>query len=200
MLNAIEFYKQFQDSVVENRIHKDGRTFLEIYKTDEPAFTELVNKTLIKTIIENSGLTAQHEYFRIDTVGWNGRYEALDAKESKQIGLNRHLWDLEIAVEHENNKADWLDELIKLIHIRCPLKVVIGYNYCDQREEAEKKKLIYAAKCMQMVKAFHTPDQEEYLILLGNGAPKDKRHETYSCFNYRAYLYDYQYKGFKRLK
>lgn len=46
------------------------RTFLEIYKTDEPAFTELVNKTLIKTIIENSGLTAQHEYFRIDTVGW----------------------------------------------------------------------------------------------------------------------------------
>ena len=70
--------------------------------------------------VENAGLTAQHEYFRIDTVGWNGRYKCLDEKESKQIGLNRHHWDLKIAVEHENNKADWLDELIKLIHIRCP--------------------------------------------------------------------------------
>lgn len=199
MLNAIEFYKQFKNSVVENHIHTDGRTFLEIYKTDEPAFTELVNKTLISDIVKNNGLTAQHEYFRIDTVGWNGRYLSLDEKEAKEVGLNRHLWDLKIAVEHENNKADWLDELIKLIHIRCPLKVVIGYNYCDQRDEPEKKKLIYAAECMQRVEAFHPLDHEEYLIILGNGAPKDKKHETYNCFDYRAYLYDYQNKEFERL-
>lgn len=38
--------------LVENYIHTDGRSFLEIYKTDEPAFTELVNKTLIKTIVK----------------------------------------------------------------------------------------------------------------------------------------------------
>lgn len=199
MLDAMEFYKRFKESVVENRVHEDGRTFLDIYKNNEKAFTKLVNKTLIRKIVENSGLTVQHEYFRIDTIGWNGKYLLLDEKRAKEVGLNRHLWDLQIVVEHENNKKDWLDEVIKLVHIRCPLKVIIGYNHCDQRDESEIKKLSYVAECMQMVKAFHATEAEEYLIILGNGSPKNKKAEPYTCFDYRGYLYNPNKEQFERI-
>ena len=198
MLDAMEFYRSFKESVVENRIHKDGKTFFDIYRHDS-AFTDLVNKKLIHEIVRNSGLTVQHEYFRIDTVGWDGKYLLLDEKRAKEVGLNRHLWDLKIAVEHENDKKDWLDELIKLVHIRCPLKVIIGYNYCDQRDEPEREKLAYAAECMRMVKAFHATEEEEYLVILGNGVPKDTKAALYTSFDYRGYLYNHIERQFERI-
>lgn len=71
-----------------------------------------------------------------------------DARKSK-LKLSAHLWDLELAVEHENSKQDWTDEVIKLIHVKCPLKVVISYNYCDERETTERKKLDFIANWMQ---------------------------------------------------
>ena len=42
-----------------------------------------------------------------------------------------------------------MDEVIKLLHIRCPLKVVIAYNYCDVRDNSkndDRHKLIFVAK------------------------------------------------------
>ena len=90
----------------------------------------------------------QHEYFRIDTVGWVSQYERM-SEEAKELDLNAHLWDLKIAVEHENSVKDWTDEIIKLIHIKCPLKVVIGYNYCKERGFTDQKKLDFIARWMQ---------------------------------------------------
>lgn len=197
MLNAVEFYKKFKESLVEERVYK-GRRYLEIYRdTKFSAFTDLVNKKLIHKIVRESGLSVSHEYFRIDTIGWSGKYLELDEKEAKNLGLKRHLWNLKIAVEHENDKKDWLDEVIKLVHIRCPLKVIIGYNRCDQRDKQEKDKLAYVAKCMQMVKAFHTADQEEYLIILGNA--KGSNGKSYTCFDYRGYLYNQDKQQFERI-
>lgn len=198
MLNAVEFYKRFKESVVEECVC-GNRTLEDIYKSDEKTFTELVNKTLIHEIVRSSGLTVQHEYFRIDTIGWDGRYTELDEEEAKEVGLNRHLWDLKIAVEHENDKKDWLDELVKLVHIHCPLKVIIGYNHCDQRDEPESKKLAYAAKCMEKVKAFHATEDEEYLVILGNGASKDKKEASYASFDYRGYRYNRTKQQFERI-
>ena len=203
MVCAKDFFTAFVSEFNENRIYTgDGtdRTYLEIYRNDEPAFTHLANKVLIRNIVESFGLTAQHEYFRIDTVGWVGKYLTLNAGRAKEIGLNRHLWDLKIAVEHENNKADWLDEVIKLIHIKCPLKVVIGYNHCDLRGGMEDGKLDYAAECMNKIEAFSYTDREEYLIIIGNGAPKKSGVSTYDRFDYRGYLYSYSDKAFKELK
>ena len=200
MLTAAGFFAQFQSRVTENAVYEDGRSYLKIYQTDEPTFTQLINKIVIHDIIQSSGLTPQHEYFRIDTVGWNGRYQTLDERTAKKIGLNRHLWDLMVAVEHENDKADWLDELIKLIHIRCPLKVVISYNYCDCREQLEWDKLNYAAACMQKIEAFRFCEGEEYLVILGNAAPKDKTQKSYGTFDYRAYLYHYDKNCFEQLE
>lgn len=189
--NAQWFYKQFISCVTERKYENE-------YKTNEAEFTHSVTKE-INGIIENMGLTFQNEYYRIDAIGWIGRYKELSEEEAKSLNLSRHLWDLEIAVEHENSKADWTDELIKLIHMCCPLKVIITYNHCDQRDSVEKDKLSFAVKCMNKVKAFSFLPREEYLIIIGNGAPKCSQNNSYDKFDYRGYVYDYDKEEFIRI-
>ena len=133
-----DFYEEFSKAIPELK---------DIYYGDAAKFTSAVTQT-INQIIKSANLIPENEYYRIDIIGW--KYQNNDAKpEAKSAELNWHQWDLEIAVEHENNPVDWTDELTKLIHIRCTLKVIIGYNYWDCREELEQKKLAYAAKWMQ---------------------------------------------------
>ena len=199
----------------------DGEnTYFDIYRNHEAAYTELVNKNIIHNIIagvdadekitpenaellnkhpEYKKLVPQHEYFRIDCTGYQHRYFEIDEGEAQSVGLNRHFWDLKIAVEHENDKQDWMDEVVKLAHIRCPLKVIIGYNHCDQRNEGDIVKLGFVAKWMQRVSAFDESSDEEILIIIGNGAPADKNNEVYCAFDYRGYLYDYRDRKFKRI-
>ena len=79
----------------------------------------------------------------------------------KKVNLNPHLWDLQAAVEHENNPKAWLDEVCKLAYIRCPLRIVIGYG----TENAENK-LSIANEILKDTKAFTDSDQE-FAIILG---------------------------------
>lgn len=172
-------------------------TFLDLYRNNELAYTELVNKYIVHKIIKDAGMTAQHEYFRIDTVGWVTRYQEME-DEAHKLDLSAHLWDLKIAVEHENSKHDWTDEVIKLIHVKCPLKVVISYNYCDERDTTEWEKLNFIAHWMQEVKAFAKGGDEEYLLIFGNCFnPKTKA--DYDTFDYRGYLYNRQTQRFDRI-
>ncbi|MCC8043930.1 MAG: hypothetical protein LIP12_00325 [Clostridiales bacterium] len=168
---------------VDARRNSDCRTLYEVYTKDEPTFTDIVNKAIIHDIVSRlldeylrDGYTKgiQHEYFRIDTVGWVAKYLDIDAETAKRTGLNRHLWDLKIAVEHENSKWDWSDEAIKLLHVRCPLKVIISYNYCDCRDTGEYSdcsRLYHIAEWMEMMEAFRNSkdNHEEYLVIIGNG-------------------------------
>lgn len=174
-------------------------TFFDLYRNNEPAYTELVNKYIVHKIIEDAGMTSQHEYFRIDTVGWITRYQEIQqAAQDAKLKLSAHLWDLEIAVEHENSKQDWTDEVIKLIHVKCPLKVVISYNYCDERGTTEWKKLNFIANWMQEVKAFAKGSDEEYLLIFGN-CFNSKTKADYDTFDYRGYLYNRQMRRFDRI-
>lgn len=101
-------------------------------------------------------------------------------------------------MEHENSKHDWTDEVIKLIHVKCPLKVAISYNYCDERDTSEWEKLNFIANGMQEVKAFAKGSDEEYLLIFGNCfAPKTKT--DYNTFDYRGYLYNRQTRRFDRI-
>lgn len=193
-MNANEFLTQLKDRTKETNIwEKDEkkRSFLEIYKTDEPAYTELINKNIIHKIVADAGLEPQHEYFRIDVIGWEGRYKEITEEDAKAVMLNRHFWDLKIAIEHENSKWDWMDEVVKLVHIRCPLKVIIAYNYCDMRGQEELDKLNFISTWMQKVEAFDSVRKEEYLIIIGNGAAKNDKSVQYDKFDYRGYLFDY---------
>ena len=197
-MTAYDFYKSFIDNMREDRSY-NGKSFFEIYK-NYTEFTELVNKHIIHDIVAASedGMEVQHEYFRIDTVGWKSNYKDIE-KEAEEVGLNPHLWDLKIAVEHENSLRDWSDEVIKLIHIKCPLKVIIGYNYCDERDTKEAEKLEFIAKWMQDIDAFKNgKETEEYLIIIGN-AYNSKTKAMYSEFGYKGYMFDWETIRFKMI-
>lgn len=214
-MDAKEFFQKFLLSTKENTLLKDGisigidnpelegRSYFYIYRNHEKEYTKLVNKRIIHNIIsssvdeEGNPLVAQHEYFRIDTIGYKPKFDAISKAERDAVGLWRHLWDLRIAVEHENSKKDWMDEVVKLVHIRCPLKVVIAYNYCDMRDDGDKLKLAFIAKWIPELAAFDKNAKEELLVILGNGAPKSKSNPLYTSFDYRGYLYNSTSQAFE---
>ena len=181
-INMYEKSKQFFNS------------FNSIFDVDSPtreeAITEYVHTksftefiiTQINGIIEAQGLHPQNEYFRIDSMGYKSRWREL----SKNKGINPHLWDLEIAVEHENDSKDWLDEVIKLAHICCPLRVVIGYVPCNKRDN-DIKLLSFAADALKKLNCVENVFNGEFLIILGN-CNTNKKVENY--FNYKAYVLD----------
>ena len=209
-MNAHEFYSAFVRTAQESTLVTKEMlpsfpeawgtaTFLDLYRNNEPAYTELINKYIVHKIIKDAVMTPQHEYFRIDTVGWITRYQEMQkAAQDSQLKLSAHLWDLEIAVEHENSKQDWTDEVIKLIHVKCPLKVVISYNYCDERDTTEWKKLNFIANWMQEVKVLAKGSDEEYLLIFGN-CFNSKTKADYDTFDYRGYLYNRQTQRFDRI-
>ena len=191
-MDAKTFYSKFKDAITETDYWK------ELYYGKSPEFTKSVTKEINQIIESYPDYKVQNEYYRIDAIGW--KHQNDEAKsEAIDVELNWHQWDLKIAVEHENDLADWTDELTKLIHIRCPLKVIIGYNHWDCREELEQKKLAYAAKWMQHIKAFDPDAKEEYLIILGNTYSKNNKVKS-TNFDYRGYLYDYETAQFIQLK
>ena len=80
-MNAHDFYSAFVHTAQESTLVTKEMlpsfpeawgtaTFLDLYRNNEPAYTELVNKYIVHKIIEDAGMTPQHEYFCIDTVGW----------------------------------------------------------------------------------------------------------------------------------
>lgn len=199
-MDAKKFYSCFTSCLKEESLYHDGRSYLEIYKSDESTFTKIINNCVVPKIIESVGWKSQNEYFRIDTVGWKTKYQEISEDYSKKLGLSRHLWDLKIVVEHENDKRDWTDELIKLAHIRCPLKVVIGYVHCDERTEIEKEKLKFAYSCLTHIDAFDKNANEEFLIIFGNGAARNRSNSTYKKFDYRGYVLTKGQKEFVKLE
>ena len=124
--------------------------------------------------------------------GWKSRADKI-ADEARKHGLNAHLWNLGIAVEHENNSKDWLDEVIKLLHVRAPLKVVIGYNNQEQRfkrnEQSDVNKLSFAAKVMkdacEAMQYDISNSKEEFLVIIGNS----KLDHEDDHIDYRGYLF-----------
>jgi len=186
------FYREFVKSV-------SWDVFADEYRYDEKSFTKSVTKVINK-IIESAGWKSQNEYFRIDCIGWISQYETIK-DELQSYNLNSHLWQLKIAVEHENQKSDWTDELAKLMQIRCPLKVVIGYNYCNERENGENGKLDSAAKIITNSWTYDSivRDKEEILLIIGNGYNKITRKSDYDSFGYRGYLFDFETGGWKRI-
>ena len=102
-----------------------------------------------------------------------------------------------IAVEHENDATDWNDEVIKLAHVRCPLKVVIGYNACNNRDDGDFIKLAFVAECLRQLLCFNSDHKDEFLIILGNC--KGTNRQDYDAFDYRGYVYDYTERVFRRI-
>ena len=170
---------------------------LSVYQNGGSKFTEYVTAVVRRIVEEEFDLCSGKEYFRIDITGWKDRKDEIK-EQAIELKMNPHLWDLCIAVEHENALLDWTDEVIKLVHIRCPLKVIIGYNHCDCREENDEEKLSMVASWMTKVGVFSQKERETYLIILGNGSSLASK-EKPDIFDYRGYVFDYDSASFWRL-
>lgn len=192
MSNAERFFKEFIERVTWEEYHKS-------YLNDAE-FTPVIT-SVIKEIIGKMGWIPITEYFRIDVIGYESKWESIKNC-ARSAGLGAYLWNMKAAVEHENSKKAWTDELIKLMQIRCPLKVIITYNYYDERPEGDLKKLAVAADLMQKVDSFESikRDGEELLIIIGNGCSKKTKKSDYESFDYKGYLFDYDSNKFVELE
>ena len=182
-MTAQEFYRAFKNSLSDD--------FMDEYKSGR-RWTGTITR-IMGQIICNAGYQFEKEFYRIDYIGWMEKKNQDEIEnEAKNLEMIPCLWDLKIAIEHENDQADWTYELVKLVHISCPLKVVIGYSPCDERNagQLEEQRLGYAANLMSKVEAFKNTSGDEYLVILGNASPKNKSNPTYNSYDYRGYVYN----------
>lgn len=203
-MNAATFFQIFTD-----KIYSTSDIISFYWNSESKCFTNTVIPIILE-IIRSSGCETSKEYFRIDATGWKTTYQKIQ-DQAKDIGLNPHLWDLEIAVEHENSKKDWSDEIIKLLHIRCPLKVVIGYNNCknnarDNGVYSDKRKLALVSEWMERTKAMNQLRKEagaavgeEFLVIIGNAGKNPDDSDPRKSFDYRGYRYNYQLRAFEEI-
>ena len=171
------FYQLFD---VESNYYQEA---VKSYK-DKKLFTNFITERLKEIINEYQVST---EYYRIDVSGWTQLREDNDKYLNKNddFKLKTYLWNFDIAIEHENDSQAWMDEVVKLLHIRCPLRVVIGYMPYDKREED----LYYLNQVFERIKTIRVFDQndfvnDEYIVILGNSKCKGK---TDRFFKYKSY-------------
>lgn len=176
-MRAITFFKEFQDIFEEEHLAAE-----RAYRSNT-AFTTFITQKINK-LLTQKGSKKQNEYLRIDAIQWTAKANLIDKPDD--IHLNKHLWDLEIAVEHENNPKDWMDEVVKLAHIVCPLRVVIGYMPWNKRNE-DQRYLNYVSRWLQELLCKDNMQRGEFLIILGNSHTDGKVERFY---NYKGYLFN----------
>ncbi len=107
----------------------------------------------------------QREFYKIDFI----YYKVFDNPQENFVPQNKWEanWDLEVALEHENDHIHWLWNIAKLSHINCGLKVIIGYHHYDNevRKGTIKQKLDYVKELYEPRKYKQNPDN--WLLILG---------------------------------
>ena len=97
----------------------------------------------------------------------------------------KYCWDLKVAIEHENDSRLWVDEVVKLAHIACPLRVVIGYLPKNNYPHTEV--LNKLAENLNNVSAWHTTKQYPFLLIIGDS--------KVTHYDERCHYTAYQYPG-----
>lgn len=200
MLTAKLFLEQFKKKLCATGERFHEKTYDEVYLKSKE-YTDLVNRKIVCDILFEQGLHWSNEYYRIDVIGWNYVENEELKEEYKNIGLKMHSWKLEFAFEHENCFQDWNDEVIKLLYINCPLRVVVGYNDADKRDHdilGDESKLNVVAKTIEKT---GMKIQGELLVILGNrGKGYDLSQGIEAYYGYRAYIFDDKTKYFTQIK
>ena len=182
-MTAEEFWKGFTE------IFKDGTNTKNeaIRNWSSPKdYTETIVNAVSKLLSRKYQVSK--EYYRIDLTAW----KQLRKSENDKIlynGFEKHLWDLEVAVEHENSSVSWMDEVVKLLHINCPLRVVIGYLPIGQRDNHKVylDKITEQIKETKAVNTYESLKKGEFMIIIGNSNCHGNEKEF--C-RYKAYVFD----------
>ncbi|MDY6416660.1 MAG: hypothetical protein SPK70_02650 [Succinivibrio dextrinosolvens] len=189
------FFDNFTNLAEEN-IKLDIYKFKKGAKKFTNKITELISNVISGLTILDEKDESQKEYYRIDVIGYSFLDEDDKGFEEAKADLSQapSLWSLDVAVEHENNHKGWKDELVKLCYIRCPLRVVIGYNYYDMRDDpkiGDVQKVKYSMELISQIcsktNSSVIENGQELLIILGNCQSKDGQ-GNYKDFDYRGYI------------
>lgn len=201
MFTAKKFFDLFQKKLCDQDAIYNQKSYREIYKINGE-FTSLVNRLIVNTILEENKLRWSNEYYRIDVIGWENVYGDVKLENDyKKAQLNYHSWKLQFAFEHENNSEDWSDEVIKLLYINCPLRVVVGYNDMKKRDDAVGGDLAKLNLMAKTISELNIEISGEFLIIIGNSsASYNENTGIENYFGYRAYLYDNDTKSFHLMK
>jgi hypothetical protein len=106
--------------------------------------------------------TIGREYFRLDMAFYSYPRRPTDGSDL--------LWNLEVAIEHENHSETWFDEWIKLAHVRSGLRVLIAYHdYREGRPSVDSK----VKEALELYKglSYAAPSLESFLLILGPAWP-----------------------------
>lgn len=191
---AKTFYEKFSSIIEKNRVAGQ-----KAWPHDKD-FTDFIIPKIKETITACGEYETQKEYFRIDAIGWEqkrGKTGVDFPEEKDNYKFQEYAWNLKIAVEHENNDKLWMDEIIKLAHIFCDLRVVIGYIPLSLKNEHDNY-LKFVSDTIKKSELNDNMKNGAFLLIIGNSKCNNK--EQY--LNYTPYLYikeDEEYK-FKKMQ
>ena len=187
-MKAVDFFKDYQDLFASDNLP----ILKEAWKNRDRFTKEII--PLIEKILKEHGYAEEHqrEYYRIDVIGWYDRKQDLKKiVKPENYPLKEHFWELGVAIEHENDMLDWTDELVKLLYINCPLRIVIGY-YPENAKEQLRQALEYASDVVSLTNVQNTliRDDQEYVLILGENHqnPEQLNKNTYSAYIYNNLL------------
>ena len=184
-ITAENFWNNFQKKI--NEQIKD----VQKKWNNQSEFTELILKEISNKVLEKAKYEKKHqyEYLKIDLIGWNTLDNDLGTRPEN---FNRHFWAFDVAIEHENNPMDWMDEVVKLSYINCPLRIVVGYAPKEDRE----RYLTYVGNALGILNETYQCIREgqDFMLILGDSGLDGKE---VSIENYTPYMYDRGEKCFK---
>ncbi len=186
-MTAEKFWEEFQALFSSNNnFLRNAKGFWKY----RHSFTTFIMPYIGK-ILESNGFENKHqyEYYKIDVIGWkNAKSEISVLEKPANYDLKEHFWHLGVAIEHENDQFDWTDELVKLLYINCPLRVVIGYYPESLSEHELQKTTEYAANIINLANKEQQliSDKQQYLLILGENHTDS---EKLGASTYRPYLY-----------
>lgn len=163
-----------------------------------------IDKALMKTFSSHEYRFA-NEYYHIDNLIYenvNGGYEPADKNMYK---INKHRWRLLAAVEHENDKKDWTDELVKLMYINCDFRCVIGYGdfYSGYENQKNIANEIFGEimKSAKVQPTNYVTEKQQFLLIFGpRVCDIEKANGSIKLSEmFKGFIYDSSNEKFKEL-
>ena len=187
-ITAESFWNTFQKKINE-QIKDVQRKW-----NSQSKFTKLILKKISSKILEEAEYEKEHqyEYLKIDLIGWKNLNDNLG---NLPENFNRHFWAFDVAIEHENNSMDWMDEVVKLSYINCPLRIVVGYAPKEDRE----RYLTYVGNALGILNETYQCIRkgQDFMLILGDSGLDGK---DVSVDSYTPYLYNIDQKCFNNKK
>lgn len=197
-----EFYKEFKSEVEKSDIEAEiVNRYHNRYNENQKqkGYSQYIFENLIYKVLKEKGYRPyvrgekkdkcyQPEYYKIDCPGWS-KIKTEDSDKVEKFSC--YCWSLDFAIEHENNYEEWMDEVIKLLFINCPLRIVIGYN--NRKIHTERSDELQLNSVMKSIKKIidkyegtrtFISENDEFGIILGEGYTNENDNNIIPGFRY----------------